>query len=106
VPTGAEIILLELVALFATVATIWFVLEAVGLDAFPKSPETFWIILIVIIPFVMVIYFGAAIMICQEIVARSGRPTLPLELSLRKIVPLTVTYIGVSVWVWLRRRKV
>ena len=37
---------------------------------------------------------------CNEIVAaRSGRPILPLELlSLRKIVPATVTYIGLSTW--------
>ena len=38
-----------------------------------------------------------------EIVA--GRPKLPLELSLQKIVPATVTYIGLSAWVWLRWRK-
>jgi hypothetical protein len=54
----------------------------------------------------MLIYFGLAIAICNEIVARSGRPILPTELSLRKIVPAAVTYIGVSAWVWLRWRKV
>jgi len=53
----------------------------------------------------MVIYFGLAAIICNEIVA-AGRPILPLELlSLRKIVPATVTYIGLSAWVWLRWRK-
>jgi len=58
------------------------------------------VLIIVIIPFVMVIYFGLATVICNEIVAaRSGRPILPLELlSLRKIVPATVTYIGLSTW--------
>jgi hypothetical protein len=50
----------------------------------------------------MGIYFGLATIICNEIVAQ---PNLPLELSLRKIVPATVTYIGLSAWVWLRWRK-
>jgi hypothetical protein len=49
-PAGAEIILLELVALFATVATIWFVLNFFGPDEF-ASAQTFWTILVVIIPF-------------------------------------------------------
>jgi len=62
--------------------------------------RSFLVLIIVIIPFVMVIYFGLATIICNEIVAaRSGRPILPLELlSLRKIVPATVTYIGLSTW--------
>ena len=47
--------------------------------------------IIVIIPFVMVIYFGLATIICNEIVA--GRPILPLELSLRKLVAATVTRV-------------
>ena len=59
--------------------------------------RSFLVLIIVIIPFVMVIYFGLATIICNEIVA--GRPILPLELlSLRKIVPATVTYIGLSTW--------
>ena len=62
--------------------------------------RSFLVLIIVIIPFVMVIYFGLATIICNEIVAaRSGRPILPLELLfLRKIVPATVTYIGLSTW--------
>jgi hypothetical protein len=107
-PAGTEIILLELVALLATVATIWCLLYAIKTYSPDelKDPQFLSILLLVIIPFVMLIYFGAAVMICSEIVARSGRPTLPTELSLRKIVPLTVTYVGVSAWVWLRWRKV
>jgi hypothetical protein len=54
------------------------------------------VLIIVIIPFVMVIYFGLATIICNEIVAARSLPILPLELSLRKIVPATVTYIGLS----------
>jgi hypothetical protein len=107
-PAGTEIILLELMALFATVATIWYLLYAIKTYSPDelKDPQFLWTLLLVIIPFVMLIYFGAAIMICNEIVARYDRPTLPLELSLRKIVPPAVTYIGLSVRVWVRWRKV
>jgi hypothetical protein len=105
-PPGSEIFILELLALFLTVATIWFLLYAIE-----KRPEEinlrfFLVLIVVIIPFVMLIYFGLAIIICNVIVARSGRPILPLELSLRKIVPATVTYIGLAAWIWLRWRNV
>jgi hypothetical protein len=99
-PAGSEIILLELIALFLTVATMWILLFAI--KAF--SPDDFLVVILVIIPFVMLIYFGSAITICSEIAARSG-PPLPLELSLRKVVPLTVTYIGLTLWLWFRWRK-
>jgi hypothetical protein len=106
-PAGYEIILLELVALFVTAATTWILLNAIKTlspDEF-ENPQFFWIVILVMIPFVMLVYFGLAIIICTEITARSGRPTLlPLELSLRKIVPATVTYIGLTLWVWLRWR--
>jgi len=98
--------LFVLLALFLTVATVWLLLRAI--EARPNDeidPRTFLILIIVIIPFVMGIYFGLAAIICNEIVA-AGRPILPLELlSLRRIVPATVTYIGLSAWVWLRWRK-
>jgi hypothetical protein len=99
-PAGTEIILLELVALFLTVATMWILLYAI--EAF--TPDDFWIVILLIIPFVMLIYFGSAIIICSEMAARSG-PPLPLELSLRKVVPMAVTYIGLTVWLWLRWHK-
>jgi hypothetical protein len=106
-PAGSEILLLELVALFLTAATVWsflYAIKTLSPDEF-EDPQFIWTVLFVIIPFVMLIYFGLAIIICNEITARSGRPTLlPLELSLRKIVPATVTYIGLTLWVWLRWR--
>jgi hypothetical protein len=83
-----------LAALFLTVATIWILLNAIKTftpDDF-ENPNF--------------VYFGLTIIICNEMAARFGRSTvLPLGLSLRKIVPVTVTYIGLSAWVWLRRRK-
>jgi hypothetical protein len=96
--------LFVLLALFLTVATIWLLLRAIETRPNEIDLRLFLVSIVVIIPFVMVIYFGLATIICNEIVA--GRPTLPVELSLRKIVPATVTYIGLSAWVWLRWRKV
>jgi hypothetical protein len=95
--------LFVLLALFLTVATVWLLLYAI--ETRPKEIDArfFLVFIVVVIPFVMLIYFGLATIICNEIVA--DRPTLPLELSLRKIVPATVTYIGLSAWVWLRWRK-
>ena len=96
--------LLYFAALFLTVATLWILLYADPNEG--SSPRNFFVLIAVVIPFVMLIYFGLAAIICNEIVA-AGRPILPLELlSLRKIVPATVTYIGLSTWVWLRWRKV
>ena len=100
--------LFVLLALVLTVATFWLLLHTI--ETHPKEIDLrfFLTLIVVIIPFVMVIYFGLATIICNEIVAaRSGRPILPLELvSLRKNVPAIVTYIGLSTWVWLRWRKV
>ena len=98
--------LFVLLALFLTVATIWLLLHAIETRPKEIDARSFLVLIIVIIPFVMVIYFGLATIICNEIVAARSLPILPLELSLRKIVPATVTYIGLSTWVWLRWRKV
>jgi len=97
--------LFVLLALFLTLATIWLLLYAIETRPKEIDVRSFFVLIIVIIPFV-ILYFGLATIICNEIVAaRSNPPILPLELSLRKIVPATVTYIGLSTWVWLRWRK-
>ena len=96
--------LFVLLALSLTVATVWLLLRAIEMRPNEIGARSFLILIIVIIPFVMIVYFGLATIICDEIV--SGRPILPLALSLRKLVAATVTYIGLSAWVWLRWRKV
>ena len=89
--------LFVLLALFLTVATIRLLLYAIETRPKEIDAQSFLVLIIVIIPFVMVIYLGLATIICNEIVAaRSSRPISPLEPSLRKIVPATVTYIGLS----------
>ena len=103
-PPGSGLFIL--LALFLTVATVWLLLRTI--ETHPKEIDLrfFLTLIVVIIPFVMVIYFGLATIICNEIVAaRSNPPILPLELSLRKIVPATVTYIGLSTWAWSRWRR-
>ena len=98
--------LFVLLALFLTVATIRLLLYAIETRPKEIDAQSFFVFIIVIIPFVMVIYLGLAAIICGEVVgARSGRPTSPLEPSLRQIVPAIVTYIGLSAWIWLRWRK-
>src|SRR6516165_10238511 len=65
--------LFVLLALFLTVATVWLLLRAI--ETRPKEIDLrfFLTLIVVIIPFVMVIYFGLATIICNEIVAaRSG----------------------------------
>ena len=94
--------LFVVLALFLTVATVWLLLRAIETLPNEINVQSFLVLIIVFIPFVMGIYLGLAAIICNGIV---GRPNLPLELSLRKIVPATVTYIGLSAWVWLRWRK-
>ena len=97
--------LFVLLALFLTVATIWLLLYAIETRPKEIDAQSFFVLIIVIIPFVMVIYLGLATIICNEIVAARSLPILPLELSFRKIVPATVIYIGLSAWVWLRWRR-
>ena len=97
--------LFVLLALFLTVATIWLLLYVIETRTKETDVQSFLVLIIVFIPFVMGIYFGLATIICNEIAAARSVPILPLELSSRKIVPAIVTYIGLSAWVWLRWRK-
>jgi hypothetical protein len=103
-----EIFPLDLVALFLTVATIWSFLYSKKSFASDEDEDSqfFWIVIFVVIPFVMLIYFGSAIIIFDKLATGgSGVTALPLQLSLRKVLPATVTYIGLTAWFWLRWRK-
>ena len=69
-----EIIFVYVAALFLTVATLW---------VFPKTTpdaSSFFVLIIVIVPFVMLIYFGCAVIIDDTIDKQYGWPRdLPLE---------------------------
>jgi hypothetical protein len=94
--------LLYFAALFLTVATLWIIL----LYADPNegsSPQDFFVLIVAVMPFVMLVYFGLAVIICDNISLAHGWPTaFPLQLSPAESLAAAVTYIGLTVWLWLR----
>jgi hypothetical protein len=101
-------ILLYLVALFLTVATLWIfwhAIETLGPNEIDR--QFFWVAMFVIIPFVILIYFGLSVLIYDAMVGGAGITTLPLQLSLSTNIPAVaiLTYIGLSTWLRLRWRK-
>jgi TRAP-type mannitol/chloroaromatic compound transport system permease small subunit len=96
--------LLYFAALFLTVATVWILLYADPNEG--SSPQDFFVSVVVVMPFVMLIYFGLAAIICNKISVARGWPTaLPLQLTSAEALTVAVTYIGLTVWLWLRWRK-
>jgi len=96
--------LLYLAALFLTVATLWTLLYADPNEG--SSPQDFFVLIVVVMPFFMPIYFGLAVIICDKIgVVRGWPTTLPLKLPTAEGLAAAVTYIGLTAWLWLRWRK-
>ena len=98
-------ILLYLVALFLTVATLWIIWYAI---VSPKETglQSFLLQIIVVIPFVMLICFGLAFIISDTISIGAVWPTvMEEELSFSEGLVVTVTYVALSGWLWLRWRK-
>jgi hypothetical protein len=64
------------------------------------------ILILVIVPFVMLIYFGLAVIIDDRINMEPGT-ALPLRPSLTTSTTAVavLTYCGLSRWLWLRWRK-
>jgi hypothetical protein len=101
-------ILLYLVALFLTVATLWIFSYAIEtFDPNEIDAKFFLLSIVVTIPFVMLIYFGLAVIINDTIDLGPGT-ALPLQLSLSSNIPAVamLTYVGLSAWVWFPWRKV
>ena len=94
--------LLYFAALFLTVATLWILLY--GNEG--SSRQDFFVLIVAVMPFVMLIYFGLAVIICDEISAARGWPTaLHSQLSSVEILTVAATYTGLTLWLWLRWRK-
>jgi len=94
--TAAIIILLYLVALFLTVATLW-PLSSPTQTIFPKKtgPQSVWVLIVVVLPFVMLFYFGLAFLISDTISVRTGWLAAPGdELSFAE--SLLCRFIGVA----------
>ena len=90
----------------ASVSMLWYVVK----KAFPddaKGLRLFLIFIVVIVPFVMSVYFGLAVINYDAIAARSGwRLVLPLDgLWSPLIVGAVVVYIGQTMWLWWDWRK-
>jgi len=104
--TVSELILLCFVPLFLTVATVWILwraLEKIEPDADTRSFLTF---IVVIVPFVMFVCLGMAVIFHDGIAKWSGSPTvLPLNPPSHAMVAGAVIYIGQTIWLWWNWRK-
>jgi tungstate transport system substrate-binding protein len=100
-----EIALIDLLALLLSVGTvsiIWYVAKKITPDEV-KDLQFFLTFIVVVIPFVMLIYFGLATVNYNAMAALSGWPlVLPLDspLSPPPIVGLAAVYIGQTTWLW------
>ena len=103
----ATTILLYLVALFLTVATL-SPLSHLTQTIFPKKagPQFVWVLIVVVLPFVMLFYFGLAFLIDDTISMGADHLTArEEELSFTEGLVATVSYVGLSGWLWLRWRN-
>lgn len=104
-----EIVFIDLLALFlavATVETVWYVVN----KAFPNEVgdvQFFAPFIFVVVPFVMLIYFGLALINYDAMATRSGwQPVLPLKgLLSPPIVGAVIFYVGQTAWLWRSWRK-
>ena len=104
-----EIVLFDVLVFFLSIATVsflWYVLKKI----FPDEVKDFRFLLtfiIAIVPFVILVYFGAALINYNAIAVRFDWPeVLPLSHLLPAvIVCATAFYIGQTVWLWGDWRK-
>jgi len=99
-----EIVLVDLLALLLSVGTvsiIWYVAKKIFPDDV-KDLQFFLSFIVAVIPFVMIIYFGLAVINYDAMAARSGWPlVLPLDSPLSPaVVGLAAFYIGQTMWLW------
>ena len=100
-----ELVLFGFVPLFLTVATVWIlwhVSEKINPDEITDI-QPLLIFIIVVIPFVMLIYGGLATVLYDKMIAVSGGsqpPLLPLEPMSGVTLAGAVIYIGLTVWLW------
>jgi hypothetical protein len=99
-----EIVLVDLLALFLAVATveiIWYVVKKVFPDEV-RDLRFFLTFIVVIVPFVLTVWFGLAIINYDAITIGSGRPpALPLQgLLSPPIIGGVIFYVGQTLWLW------
>jgi hypothetical protein len=104
-----EIVVVDVLAFFLSIATVsflWYTLK----KTFPDEVKDFQFLLtfiIAIVPIVILVYFGTALINYNAIGIRFDWPeVLPLSgLFPPAIVGATVFYIGQTVWLWWDWRK-
>jgi hypothetical protein len=94
---------LYLLALSLTVATLWSFSYATPTLS-PKAPQDLLLLIIVVIPFVMLLYFGAAFVI-SDTIGDIGAAPPDNELSNLETRVAAISYVGLSGWLWLRWRN-
>jgi tungstate transport system substrate-binding protein len=104
-----EIVLIDLLALLLSVGTvsiIWYVAKKIFPDDV-KGLQFLLSFIVAVIPFVMIIYFGLAVVNYDAIASLSGLPlVLPLDRpSSLPVVGLAAFYIGLTTWLWWDWRK-
>jgi len=105
----SEVILFGVMPLFLMVGTIWilwFLVEKINPDEVIDI-RSFSVFIVVIVPFVMLICFGTAVIFYDAMAISSGRGTvLPLESSrLEMVLGGAAFFIGQTVWLWSRWRR-
>jgi hypothetical protein len=98
-----EIIFVYVAALSLTVATLWVLFKTVPRDELRDASALFTFV-IGIVPFVMLIYFGFAVIIDDAIDQQHDWPP-DLPLGSPDIWPMAVIYTGLALWLWWRWRK-
>ena len=104
-----EIVLVDLLALFLSVVTVsilWYVVKKVFPDD-AKDLQSFVTFIVAVVPFVMIVYFGLAVINYVAMAGRSGwPPILPLNGLLSPLIlGAAVFYIAQTVWLWSDWRK-
>jgi hypothetical protein len=104
-----EIVLIDLLALFLAVATVeivWYIVKK-GFPGEVGDFQFFAPFVFVIVPFVMLVFFGLALINYDAMAIRSGwQPVLPLKGPLSPpIVGAVIFYVGQTVWLWRSWRK-
>ena len=74
---------------------------------FPETgPKFVWVLIAVVLPFVMLFYFGLAFLIDDTISMEADHLTArEEELSFTEGLVAAVSYVGLSGWLWLRWRN-
>jgi len=99
-----EVVIIDLLALFLAIATveiIWYVVK----KAFPdevRDLRFFVTFIVAIVPFVVIVCFGLAIINYDAMAIRSGwPPALPLHgLLSPPMIGVLIFYVGQTAWLW------